>query len=119
MRNNLTFHFGYGNTRGDDQGAMGVTLQDSPMEFLCKHRLQTTYGSLSPDVAKTNRALWVNIAKRFKMKLVDFEYFIQLAATVLGKATGIIPCLTLGISQEWVSQFKAPVKTTVITYDWK
>ena len=119
MSNNLTFHFGYGNTRGDDRGAMGVTLPGSPIAFLCKHRLQTTYSNkINIDAAEENRALWVKIARRFKMSLVDFESFIQLAAIVLAKATGIIPCLVFGTSEQWVSNFRAPVKTKIVTYDW-
>ena len=120
MSNDLTFYFGYGNTDGNDQSAMGVKLPGSHMAFLCKHRLKNPYSysyKINPDTAKENRALWVTIAKKFKMKLVDFESYIQLAAIVLGMALGFTN--DWWISEEWVSQFKAPVKTKVVTYEWK
>ena len=118
MSNAVTFYFGYGNTDGDSQGSMGVKLPGSHMAFLCKHRLKTTYSyNTNPDTAKENRALWVKVARKFKMKLVDFESFIQLVAIVLGMALGFTN--DWGISEQWVSQFKAPVKTKVVTYEWK
>lgn len=120
MSNDITFYFGYGNTDGNDQSAMGIKLPGSHMAFLCKHRLKNPYSysyKINPDTAKENRALWVKIAKKFKMKLVDFESFIQLAAIVLGMAFGFKN--DWWISEEWVSQFSAPVKTKVVTYEWK
>lgn len=58
MSNDVTFHFGYGNNEGDDQGAMGVTLPGSPMAFLCKHRIDTLTASyeICPYSAERNRA---------------------------------------------------------------
>jgi len=128
MSNDTTFHFGYGNTCGDKQGAMGVTLPGSPMAFLCKHRIDTlaaTY-EMCPYAAERNRELWVKVAEIFEMNLEDFESFIQRTARVLGEATGIMSpgCERAGMDSwwidhaEWIAQFKAPVKTKVITYTW-
>jgi hypothetical protein len=128
LSNDITFNFGYGNNEGDDRGAMGVTLPGSSMEFLCKHRIDTLAAwpfGWCPYSAEINRNLWLKVAEIFEMKLVDFESFIQLAATVLGKATGIISSLDSidfeypsSEKENWVFQFKAPVKTEVITYEW-
>lgn len=127
MSNDTTFHFGYGNTCGDTQGAMGVTLPGSPMGFLCKHRIDTLATcKMCPYAAEINREFWVKVAEIFVMNLEDFEVFIQRTARVLGEATGIMSpgYERAGMDSwwidhaEWIAQFKAPVKTKVITYTW-
>lgn len=123
MSNGVAFHFGKWKARGCDvvhgtEGAMGVTLPGLPMAFLCKHRIITlaaTY-EVCPYAAERNRNLWVQVAKMFDMNLAEFESFVQLAAAALGKATGIVAS---GYEEQWISQFKAPVRTKVVTYIWE